>query len=118
MSDLGGGKTTLTRGLVKGSGSEDHVSSPTFTISNIYKTKNLTIHHFDFYRLHEAGLIEHELQEVLEDKKTVVVIEWSDVVKHTLPKERVTIHIKTTSEEGREFTINYPTSLSYLVEDL
>src|SRR3989344_5721785 len=67
VSDLGGGKTTFVRGLAKGMGSRDHVSSPTFTICNTYKVKSKSSHaaqelwHFDFYRLHEAGLIEHEL---------------------------------------------------------
>lgn len=117
MSDLGGGKTTLTRGIAKGAGSEDHVSSPTFTISNIYKTKNYPIYHFDFYRLHEAGLIEHELQDALDDK-AVVIVEWSDVVKHVLPEGRVTINIKSSGDESRTFEISYPESLSYVVEAL
>ncbi len=118
VSDLGGGKTTFVRGLVNGAGSEDHVSSPTFTINNIYKTKNFEIHHFDFYRLHEAGLIEHDLKEVLDDPENVIVVEWSDVVQHVLPKQRLTITIKSTGENSRKFELSYPESLKYLVENL
>lgn len=118
ISDLGGGKTTFVRGVVHGAGSNDHVSSPTFTISNIYKTKNVTINHFDFYRLSEPGLIEYDLEDVLADAKNVVIVEWSDVIKHVLPEERLTIHIKSSGENEREFTFTYPESLHYLVGEL
>lgn len=118
VSDLGGGKTTFVRGLAKGAGSNSHVSSPTFTISNIYKTKNLTIHHFDFYRLHEAGLIEHELTDALHDPKAVVVVEWSDVIKHVLPDERLTVNLRHAGDETRKLEFTCPDSLQYLVETL
>ena len=116
VSDLGGGKTTFTRGLAKGAGSKSLVSSPTFTISNVYSAKNLEIHHFDFYRLIEAGLMEHELEDVLDDPKNVVVIEWSDVVKHVLPDNRLSITFITTSESDRQIKLCYPKSLAYLLE--
>jgi tRNA threonylcarbamoyladenosine biosynthesis protein TsaE len=116
-SDLGGGKTTFVRGLALGAGSTDHVSSPTFTISNVYKTPNLTIHHFDFYRLHEAGLIGHELQDVLDDPNTVIVVEWSDVVKHVLPPKRLKIYIETLSENERRLIFQCPRSLDYLLSN-
>lgn len=118
ISDLGGGKTTLVRGLVSGVGSDDLVSSPTFTISNLYKTKSLEIHHFDFYRLSEAGLMEYDMEEELDQPDSVVVIEWSDVVAHVLPENRLTIKIESKAHEGRTITLTYPDSLKYLVENL
>lgn len=118
VSDLGGGKTTFTRGLAEGSGSSDHVSSPTFTISNVYEAGGLTIHHFDFYRLAEAGLMEHELEDVLRQKDQVVVVEWSDVVAHVLPKDRLTIHFASNGEDKRTCTFEYPKKLEYLVAEL
>lgn len=117
-SDLGGGKTTLTRGLVKGVGSKDHVSSPTFTISNVYQAGKLSIHHFDFYRLGTAGLIEYELEDVIGEPDTVTIIEWSDVVAQVLPEERITIHIASDSNEERTITLTYPEKLKYLVEKI
>jgi len=117
-SDLGGGKTTFTRGFALGAGSDDHVSSPTFTISNIYTAKKLTIHHFDFYRLHEAGLIEHELEDVLGEPDQVVIVEWSDVVAHVLPEDRLAIKIASSSDGERTVTVEYPEKLAYLVEKL
>lgn len=117
VSDVGGGKTTFVRGLAKGVGSESHVSSPTFTISKIYKTKDFDIVHFDFYRLHEPGLIENEIEEVVQDKKDVIVVEWSDIVKHVLPESRLTINI-IAKGNSRKFTFEYPKQLSYLLESI
>src|SRR5436190_17523226 len=66
-SDLGGGKTTFVRGLARGFGSNDRVASPTFTLNKIYKnSKGQEIHHFDFYRLHEPGILVDQLSESLD----------------------------------------------------
>jgi tRNA threonylcarbamoyladenosine biosynthesis protein TsaE len=115
-SDLGGGKTTFTRGIVEGCGSGDHVSSPTFTVSKIYKTKKFSIHHFDFYRLHEPGIISHELAELIGDNNQVIVIEWADIVEGILPSERIKIRFKSISETERNITITCPKELSYIVD--
>jgi tRNA threonylcarbamoyladenosine biosynthesis protein TsaE len=114
VSDLGGGKTTFVRGLAKGMGSIDAVSSPSFTLRNEYKTSQLTLYHFDFYRLNEPGLLGDELAEVLSDDSTVTVIEWADLIKDVLPDKRLTIQIKPTSETERQLTFIYPESLEYL----
>lgn len=118
ISDLGGGKTTFVRGLARGAGSPDHVSSPTFTISNTYQTKNFRILHLDFYRLHQAGIIEHELHENIDQKHDVLAVEWSDVVRQVLPKSRLKVTIKSTGDDIRKLSIDYPTKLKYLVEGL
>lgn len=116
ISDLGGGKTTLVRGLVRGAGSDDHVSSPTFTVSKVYVSSKLTIHHFDFYRLNEAGLMEHELEDKVHDSNNVIVVEWGKLVNNTLPKNRLKIEIVQTGNDSRELILNYPALLSYLLE--
>lgn len=118
VSDVGGGKTTFVRGLARGAGSSDHVSSPTFTISKVYAAKDFDIVHFDFYRLQEAGLIEHEIEEAAHDPRIVVVVEWSDVVRHILPDERLTINIKKTKDEERMFELEFPSKYAYLTEGL
>src|ERR1700722_299415 len=64
-SDLGGGKTALVKGLANGAGSQDLVSSPSFTICNQYNTPKFVIYHFDFYRLSDPGIIARELSEVI-----------------------------------------------------
>lgn len=114
-SDLGGGKTTLTRGIARGAGSKSVVASPTFTISKVYHAPTLDVHHFDFYRLQEAGLIAHELHDVLDDPRGVVVIEWGDVVQDVLPRDRLTITIDKTLSGGRMLSCAYPETLGYLL---
>jgi tRNA threonylcarbamoyladenosine biosynthesis protein TsaE len=115
VSDLGGGKTTFVRSLAKGMGSDDNVSSPTFTLSNEYQAGKLTLHHFDFYRLSEPGIMRDELAEILAEPQAVTVIEWAGIVEDVLPLERLTIRIKATGENSREFSFEYPESLGYLI---
>lgn len=118
MSDLGGGKTTFVRGVARGMGSADHVSSPTFKISNVYKAGNLELYHFDFYRLNEAGIIADELAEVISEPDVVIVVEWGGVVSNVLPKEKVTITLNAISETSRRVVFNCSDQLLYLVENL
>lgn len=116
ISDLGGGKTTFVRGLVKGMGSQDLVTSPTFTIRKIYKANQLEVHHFDFYRLPEAGLIASELEDILDDKSVVIVMEWAGVVAPHLPPGRLTIRIEQAGGDRRLLEASYPKGLAYLME--
>lgn len=115
-SDLGGGKTTFVRSLVKGMGSSDKVGSPTFTISREYKAGELTLYHFDFYRLGEAGIMNEELLEVMGEPKAVVAIEWGDIVSDLLPEDRLVIRITATGETSRVFEIAYPEKRAYVLE--
>ncbi len=118
LSDLGGGKTTFVRGLARGVGSKDHVSSPTFKICNSYKTDDgLTINHFDFYRLRDAGLIEFEMQDYLDDPKSIIVIEWGGVVSSVIPDKKVEINIVKTGE-GRIIKCEIPHEFEYLAKGL
>jgi len=116
-SDLGGGKTTLVRGLARGAGSSDVVSSPTFTISKVYVAACLEIHHFDFYRLGEAGIMQQELAELVGDPTLVLVIEWSDIIQDVLPAQRAILRIERLAEgeDARKLILEYPKSLDYLV---
>ena len=117
VSDVGGGKTTFVRGLAKGFGSDDAVGSPSFTLSRQYEAKGKTIHHFDFYRLSDPGILANELAEVLRDPQAVVVVEWADIVENVLPQERVTIQISSTGETQREFEFSYPEKFAYLIPE-
>jgi tRNA threonylcarbamoyladenosine biosynthesis protein TsaE len=117
-SDLGGGKTTFVRGLARGAGSQDKVASPTFTISRLYKTNKLRLYHFDFYRLSDAGLMLHELDEVINNQKAVVIVEWGKVVTSVLPTDRLKVHIKVVDDTSRNLVIDHPNSLAYLVREL
>ena len=117
VSDLGGGKTAFVRGLAQGAESSDDVSSPSFTLTNEYATHNFRIHHYDLYRLREAGIMSQELREVCGDPKNVVIIEWATIVSDVLPAEHVVIHIQTTGDTERTLTATYPEQYKYLFPD-
>ena len=104
VGDLGAGKTRFVRGLAVGIGSDDEVASPTFTISRVYYgANNLSLHHFDFYRLQDPGLVAEELAEATKDSQAIVCIEWAETVRGVLPEDRITIEITPIDEDSREF---------------
>lgn len=118
VSDLGGGKTTFVRGLVRGAGSDDRVASPTFTISRLYRATLFEVHHFDFYRLSDAGLAAHELSECVGEPDVVTIVEWGDVVAEVLPSNRVTISFSKSGDEERVLTISVPQGLKHIVKNV
>lgn len=117
-SDLGGGKTTFVRGLARGAGSKDNISSPSFTIKNVYSAPRYEIWHFDFYRLNQAGMVGYELEDALGDSKIITVIEWAKDASKVLPEERLKIQFTPSPDESRELTIRWPEKLEYLVREL
>lgn len=124
IGDLGGGKTTFVRGLVRGVGSDTRVSSPTFKICNTYDVSvELTrrpsrVYHFDFYRLSEAGIVLDELAEVLEENSAVVVAEWSSTIQSILPEERLSIRFVSSGELTRLIEFTWPKRLDYLMKEM
>jgi tRNA threonylcarbamoyladenosine biosynthesis protein TsaE len=114
ISDVGGGKTTLVKGIVKGAGSKDLVSSPSFTIRNDYRFKDMTIAHFDFYRLNDPGILQNMLAEEIANPKTVVIIEWAKIVDDLLPADHVALTIHTMGLTSRRISINSHEKFSYL----
>jgi tRNA threonylcarbamoyladenosine biosynthesis protein TsaE len=116
VSDLGGGKTVFAKGIVAGAGSKDEVTSPTFTISKVYIAPKFAIHHFDFYRLFDPGVVKLELQEAMKDAGVVVVVEWGKIVEKALPKKRLIVEIKPVDENSRSIKISAHEDLKYLLE--
>ena len=120
-SDLGGGKTTFVKGLARGAGSKDIVTSPTFTLNQIYSAKNgVRIAHHDFYRLNEPGIMADELTESLSDDKTITVVEWGDIVDDVLPGDRITVEFKpiATSTDERQIIIYYTEKMISVIKQL
>jgi len=105
VSDVGGGKTTLVRGMAFGVGSSDQVQSPTFTIQRIYKGEGRDLHHFDFYRIQDPGVLRELAAESIMDKNAVVVIEWGGAVSDALPQERLRLEIVVVNESRRELEL-------------
>lgn len=115
VSDVGGGKTTFVKGLARGLGIGDTVQSPTFTLSRLYSGRDgLELHHFDFYRLQEAGIIAAELAESLAHRAAVTAVEWGDIVHAVLPLVRATITIAALGENTRKLTFDLPKEYSHL----
>ena len=103
VGDVGVGKTTLVRGLAKGLGVQEAVTSPSFTISRVYALPgggNLV--HYDFYRLGEPGLMAEDLAEALAEPKNVVVVEWAGGVTEVLPEGRLQVEISYNDDGTRE----------------
>jgi tRNA threonylcarbamoyladenosine biosynthesis protein TsaE len=105
VSDLGGGKTTFTQGLAQGLGYDGPVTSPTFTLSQVYKLDSGgELHHYDLYRLHEGGVVADTLEEGLGEAGVITVIEWGGVISDALPADRLRIEIEPVGETKRRFT--------------
>jgi tRNA threonylcarbamoyladenosine biosynthesis protein TsaE len=106
VGDVGAGKTTLTKGIALGLRIDDAIQSPTFTINRVYPARdNLTLVHYDFYRLNDAGVMAAELHETVNDMTVITVVEWAEVVAGVLPESRIRISIVPTAEDGRKLTI-------------
>ena len=107
IGDVGAGKTTFVKGLAKGLAINEEVQSPSFTISRLYDGRDgLQLVHYDFYRLADAGIMENELTEMVNDPTTVTVVEWADIVEGVLPENHFTISITTPTEDSRSFDIS------------
>jgi tRNA threonylcarbamoyladenosine biosynthesis protein TsaE len=106
VGDVGAGKTTLTKGIAVGLGITEDVQSPTFTISRVYDGRsNLRLSHYDFYRLHDAGIMADELRETVADPRGITIIEWAEIVTGVLPDDRLTIHITSPEEMVRRIEL-------------
>ncbi len=102
VGDIGAGKTTLTKGFATALGIDEDVQSPTFTISRVYDSpKGIRLAHYDFYRLHEPGIMRAELDEAVHDASMVTIIEWAEVVADVLPVDTLRITITATAEDSR-----------------
>jgi tRNA threonylcarbamoyladenosine biosynthesis protein TsaE len=89
--ELGAGKTTLVRGMARAVGYRGRVSSPTFALAHVYRGKRLTLHHLDLYRLKEGQTEELGLEELLNDSRGAVVVEWPQAARW--PRRRVEVRL-------------------------
>ena len=104
--DLGAGKTAFTRGLARGLGIPDRITSPTFTIVNEYEGGRLPLFHFDMYRLGSADeLFDIGWEDYLR-RGGVCAVEWSENIADALEEDAVRVDIRRgASDQERVITI-------------
>jgi len=120
VGDVGAGKTTLVKGIAQGLEIEETIQSPSFTISRVYDTPHeLRLAHYDFYRLHDAGIMADELREASQDSQTITIIEWAGIVSGVLPDDHIAVTITTTAESERQLELTgYGQDSKELLEQL
>ena len=102
--DLGAGKTAFTRGLARGLGVKEPVTSPTYTLVNEYLSGRLPLFHFDMYRLGSADeLFDIGWEDYLE-RGGVCAVEWSETVEEAL-ENPLTVTIEKLGEDARRITV-------------
>lgn len=99
--ELGAGKSELARGIARGLGVTETVTSPSFTILNVYESGRCPLYHFDWYRLESAEeLFELGLEEYL-GGDGIAVVEWAEKCPEALPEKTIRIRLEATGDEER-----------------
>lgn len=104
QGDLGAGKTTFVRCLLRSLGVTDDVPSPTFTLVQTYTTRDLPVYHFDLYRLKDSS----ELDELGFDDalhEGVALIEWSERAEARLTGNRLALHFSGQTDSDRQCSL-------------
>lgn len=118
--DLGTGKTHITKGIAKGLGVKEHITSPTFTIVNEYDSGRLKLYHFDVYRVSEPDEIYAIGFDDYIFSDGVSIIEWANYIEEILPNEYLHILIEkdlSMGEDYRKITITpYGDKYNYIEE--
>lgn len=103
VGDLGVGKTVFTKGLAEGLGIMEPVSSPTFTIVQVYDEGRLPLYHFDVYRIGDVEEMEEIGYEDYVYGQGVSLIEWADLIEEILPEHYTEIRIEKDLEQGFDY---------------
>ena len=103
IGDLGVGKTVFTQGMAKGLEIDEPISSPTFTIVQVYEEGRLPFYHFDVYRICDVEEMDEIGYEDYIYGQGVSLIEWSDLIEEILPKKRREITIEKDLEKGFDY---------------
>ena len=108
--DLGAGKTLFAKGLAAAYGVDpDDVVSPTFALVNRYSSPKRNVYHVDLYRIEtERELAELGLEEMEEEPRVVVVVEWAEKLGRFRRPEAVRVRLKAATESTREIEILEP----------
>ena len=100
---MGVGKTVLTQGLAKGLEIQEPISSPTFTIVQVYEEGRLPLYHFDVYRIGDVEEMEEIGYEDYFYGEGVSLIEWANLIEEILPQQYTEIKIEKDLEKGFDY---------------
>lgn len=103
VGDLGVGKTVFTKGFASGLGITEPITSPTFTIVQVYEEGRLPLYHFDVYRISDVEEMEEIGYEDYIYGDGVSFIEWASLIEDILPKRRRVITIEKDLEKGFDY---------------
>lgn len=103
IGDLGVGKTVFTKGLAAGLEIEEPISSPTFTIVQVYEEGRLPFYHFDVYRIGDVEEMDEIGYEDYIFGEGVSLIEWANLIEEILPKHYRRITIEKDLEKGFDY---------------
>ncbi len=105
IGDLGAGKTTFVQGFASGLGIKKKILSPTFVILNKFKIKDRFFYHIDCYRIENIEEIKSlEIEEILKDPQSIILIEWGEKIKKILPTDTIRINFDVLEENKRKIT--------------
>lgn len=106
--ELGSGKTKFVEGFLSYFNLQNEISSPTFTIVNEYKNDNISIYHFDVYRLNDSSEF-YEIGGEEYFEKGICLIEWGELIQDALPSNYIHIYLKKDeSDTVRILNIDFP----------
>ena len=103
VGDLGVGKTVFTQGLAKGLDIQESISSPTFTIVQVYDEGRLPFYHFDVYRIGDISEMDEIGYEDYVYGEGVCLIEWANLIREMLPSHVTAIRIEKNVEKGFDY---------------
>lgn len=101
--DLGAGKTVFTKGFGRGLGIEEPISSPTYTIMQIYEEGRLPLYHFDVYRIADMEEMDEIGYEDYFYGDGICLIEWAELIQALLPESAVQVRIEKDLEKGFDY---------------
>lgn len=101
--DLGVGKTVFTQGVARGLGISEAVSSPTFTIVQIYEGGRLPFYHFDVYRISDVEEMEEIGYEDCFYAEGVCLVEWANLIQELIPADRCLVRIEKDLQKGFDY---------------
>lgn len=101
--DLGVGKTVFSKGLGQGIGVKEPISSPTFTVLQIYESGRVPLYHFDVYRIADAEEMDEIGYEDYFYGNGVCLIEWAELIAEILPSEVIRVTIEKDLERGLDY---------------